>query len=324
MRKFILSIALASATAWAWALPSLSDVETQVQQGHYAQAESMMREVVAAKPNSARAHYIYAEILAHDGKFDAAAGEARLARQLDPDIKFTNADKFAAFEAMLQRQQAQATRARVAPSATESFARNAPRGDGAGSGTSFGRDPELGLDRWLGADRVSALARFVAQPRRGGGRGIGRRRDGAGRVWRDADESERRPTRHAVRPRLSRRAAGCRHARPRGGRRRRRRRGHACRSAAAPALRAERRRSRQRRPGWLFRFAPGRRRAREPADRLRHRRLGLGLGIESTSAVAVAAAATAAAGTDPSRGVLRPAPARLDSRACRRDLGAER
>jgi hypothetical protein len=76
MKKFILGVALAAATALAWALPSLADVEAQVQQGNYAQAESMMREVVAAKPNSARAHYVYGEILAHDGKFAAAAGEA--------------------------------------------------------------------------------------------------------------------------------------------------------------------------------------------------------------------------------------------------------
>jgi hypothetical protein len=126
MKKFILGLALAAATAWAWALPSLADVEAQVQQGNYAQAESMMREVVAAKPNSARAHYVYGEILAHDGKFAAAAGEARLARQLDPDIKFTSPEKFAAFEASLQRQQAQATRPRVTPSVTESHAPNAP------------------------------------------------------------------------------------------------------------------------------------------------------------------------------------------------------
>ncbi len=126
MRKFILSIALAAASALAWALPSLAEVETQVQQGHYAQAESMMREVVAAKPSSARAHYVYAEILAHDGKFAAAADEARLARQLDPDIKFTSAEKFSAFEASLQRQQSEATRARAAPSTTQSYSPNAP------------------------------------------------------------------------------------------------------------------------------------------------------------------------------------------------------
>jgi tetratricopeptide (TPR) repeat protein len=126
MRKFILSIALAAASALAWALPSLAEVEAQVQQGHYAQAESMMREVVAAKPSSARAHYVYAEILAHDGKFAAAADEARLARQLDPDIKFTSAEKFSAFEALLQRQQGEATRARAAPSTTQSYSPNAP------------------------------------------------------------------------------------------------------------------------------------------------------------------------------------------------------
>jgi hypothetical protein len=126
MRKFILSIALAAASAFAWALPSLAEVEAQVQQGHYAQAESMMREVVAAKPSSARAHYVYAEILAHDGKFAAAADEARLARQLDPDIKFTSAEKFSAFEALLQRQQGEATRARSAPSTTPSHSPNAP------------------------------------------------------------------------------------------------------------------------------------------------------------------------------------------------------
>ena len=104
MKKLILSFALAAATATAWALPSLQEVETQVQQGHFAQAETMMSEVVAAKPGSARAHYVYAEILAHQGNFTKAADEARLARQIDPDVKFTSAEKFRAFDEQLQRQ----------------------------------------------------------------------------------------------------------------------------------------------------------------------------------------------------------------------------
>ena len=119
MKKWMLSVALATMTALAWALPSLQEVEAQVAQGHYAQAESMMKEVVAAKPNSARAHYVYAEILAHDGNLSRAADEARLARQIDPDIRFTTAEKFRAFEASLQRAQSPAPRpsARVAPAA---------------------------------------------------------------------------------------------------------------------------------------------------------------------------------------------------------------
>jgi hypothetical protein len=126
MKKLIVSLALVASSALAWALPSLQEVETQVQQGHYAQAETMMREVVAAKPGSARAHYIYAEILAHDGNFTQAADEAKLARQIDPDIKFTSAEKFRAFEDQLQRQQSQATRARVAPASPQVLARPAP------------------------------------------------------------------------------------------------------------------------------------------------------------------------------------------------------
>jgi hypothetical protein len=126
MKKLILSVALAAATALAWALPSLQEVEAQVQQGHYGQAETMMSEVVAAKPGSARAHYIYAEILAHQANFAKAADEARLARQIDPDVKFTSADKFRAFEEQLQRQQSQATRARVSPPTTQSFGTTAP------------------------------------------------------------------------------------------------------------------------------------------------------------------------------------------------------
>ena len=49
-------------------------------QGGYSQAEGMMREVVDAKPGSAKAHYIYAEILAHSGSFSKAAEEAGNAR----------------------------------------------------------------------------------------------------------------------------------------------------------------------------------------------------------------------------------------------------
>jgi len=77
MKKLIVSVALAGLSVLAWALPTLQQVEAEVGRGNYAQAESMMREVVAAKPGSARAHYIYAEILAHQGKLALAAESRR-------------------------------------------------------------------------------------------------------------------------------------------------------------------------------------------------------------------------------------------------------
>ena len=119
MKKLIACIALASLSVLAWALPTLQQVEAQVGRGDYAQAESMMREVVAAKPDSARAHYVYAEILAHQGKLAQAVDEARTARTIDPDVKFTEPEKFRTFEAALLRAQNPATRT---PSPVESRA----------------------------------------------------------------------------------------------------------------------------------------------------------------------------------------------------------
>src|SRR3954470_13010103 len=110
MKKWILSLVLASVAAVAWALPSLQDVEAEVQAGRWAQAETMMREVIAARPNSAKAHYVYAEILAHDGKIALAAEEAQKARVIDPDVRFTDPEKFRSFEARLLEAQRPAAR----------------------------------------------------------------------------------------------------------------------------------------------------------------------------------------------------------------------
>ncbi len=105
MKKTVVSVWLALACAAAWAVPTVQQVQTEVQQGHYSQAETMMREVVDAKPGSAKAHYIYAEILAHNGSFAKASEEAGKAKQLDPAIKFTQPEKFQAFEKLLEREQ---------------------------------------------------------------------------------------------------------------------------------------------------------------------------------------------------------------------------
>ena len=110
MKKWILSLVLAGLAAVAWALPSVQEVEAEVRQGRYTQAESMMGEVIAAKPGSARAHYIYAEILAHNGKIALAAEEAQKARLLDPDLKFADPEKFRSFEAALLQAQRPAAR----------------------------------------------------------------------------------------------------------------------------------------------------------------------------------------------------------------------
>ena len=108
-RKMLLAAACAAAlwSAAAFALPSANDVQAAVKAGDFPKAETMMQEVVAAKPQSAKAHYLYAEILAHDAKFSDAAAQARQARELDPALSFTtDPEKFKSFERLLQREQA--------------------------------------------------------------------------------------------------------------------------------------------------------------------------------------------------------------------------
>jgi hypothetical protein len=125
VRQLIAATALSVFALSASALPSLDAVKSEVQKGNYAQAQTLMEEVVAAKPSSARAHYIYAEILAHNQRFDEAARQATTARTLDPAIGFTDPAKFKAFEALLEREQREA-KAPVASAAPAMVAPAAP------------------------------------------------------------------------------------------------------------------------------------------------------------------------------------------------------
>jgi hypothetical protein len=123
-RILLMCMALLSAL-WmgtAHALPNVDEVQAAVQRGDYPGAEKMMREVVAAKPDSPRAHYVLAEILAHQRQFNEAAEHVRRARALDPAIKFADSAKFTAFEQLLQREQAGLARS----SATTPAVVNAP------------------------------------------------------------------------------------------------------------------------------------------------------------------------------------------------------
>ncbi len=118
MRKALAGLMFVLVSSVAWALPSEQQVQDAVKQGNYTQAQSMMAEVVAEKPQSAKAHYVYAELLAHNGAFNKASEEAAKARELDPKIGFTDPEKFRSFEQTLQREQNQARPARTSAVAT--------------------------------------------------------------------------------------------------------------------------------------------------------------------------------------------------------------
>ena len=105
MKRWFLALAFVAVGSLAHAVPTVAEVQAEVQKGNFTQAQSMLREVVIAKPGSAKAHYLYAEILAHNSKFSEASREVAEAKRLDPTLKFTDAAKFDAFEQLLQREQ---------------------------------------------------------------------------------------------------------------------------------------------------------------------------------------------------------------------------
>ena len=78
---------LASSAAWA-ADPSVDQIYQAAKAGNYTQAQSMMDQVLRDHPNSAKAHFIQAELFAKEGKLNAARGEFQKAQQIDPALSF--------------------------------------------------------------------------------------------------------------------------------------------------------------------------------------------------------------------------------------------
>lgn len=151
MKRFLVAASFAVLTCSAFALPSIGEVQAEIGKGHYTRAEEMTREVVAAKPDSARARYVHAEILAHNQRYALAAEEAAQARKLDPSLSFTAPEKFKAFTQLLAREQASAN---PSPAATQSPARFAVTAPAHGGG--------VPLWAWGGAAGLLALLAWRA------------------------------------------------------------------------------------------------------------------------------------------------------------------
>lgn len=83
------------AAACAWALPSPKDIDAAVNAGRLNQAETLLREVIQEKPNSAKAQYELGQVLARLDRFAEAQTALEKAKSLDPSLKFAaSADKF--------------------------------------------------------------------------------------------------------------------------------------------------------------------------------------------------------------------------------------
>jgi hypothetical protein len=85
---FVFALVVLSNFAFAENDPSLHQVYQAVQAGKMDEAQSMMNKVLQDHPNSAKAHYVEAEIFAKRGVFDKAREELSNAERLEPRLSF--------------------------------------------------------------------------------------------------------------------------------------------------------------------------------------------------------------------------------------------
>jgi tetratricopeptide (TPR) repeat protein len=81
------SLAMAGGHALA-ADPTMHDVYQAAEAGDYTRAQAMMDQVLRDHPNSAKAHFVEAELLAKQGRLSEAQRELGTAERLDPSLGF--------------------------------------------------------------------------------------------------------------------------------------------------------------------------------------------------------------------------------------------
>jgi hypothetical protein len=81
--------------------PSLHDVYQAAEAGNFSQAQRMMDTVLSAHPNSAKAHYVEAELLAKQGRLAPAGAELATAERLDPGLSFAKPEAVRELRAQL-------------------------------------------------------------------------------------------------------------------------------------------------------------------------------------------------------------------------------
>jgi hypothetical protein len=100
-RITLLASALALAAPVFAAEPTIQDVYAAANAGKYAEAQTMMDQVLAAHPKSANAHFVEAELLAKQGKFAAAQASLAKAEELAPGLPKVKPESVTKLRALL-------------------------------------------------------------------------------------------------------------------------------------------------------------------------------------------------------------------------------
>jgi len=150
---FVLAMLVAGA-AWAQQEPTLNEIYATAQAGKLDQAQVMVQQVLVSHPNSAKAHYVRAELYARQGQAANARESLAKAEKLAPGLPFAKPEAVQALRAELA---GGASASRVAPTT----AGNAP--------VAYNAAPSRSGGGWvvpvLLAGAVIALAYFIFRRR---------------------------------------------------------------------------------------------------------------------------------------------------------------
>jgi len=83
--------------------PSLQDVNQALKNGNISHAEMLMKEVLSAHPESAKAHFKYSEILAAEGRIADAQTELTKAEKIQPGLAFAKPEAVSTLKHKLHR-----------------------------------------------------------------------------------------------------------------------------------------------------------------------------------------------------------------------------
>lgn len=104
------SLAQAKTDAPASGDPTIQQIYDAANGGKMADANAMIAKVLKDHPNSAKAHFVQAELLAAQGKLDGARGALAKAKELAPDLSFAKPEAVERLTAKLDRPAAAPTR----------------------------------------------------------------------------------------------------------------------------------------------------------------------------------------------------------------------
>ncbi|TDV37933.1 tetratricopeptide repeat protein [Paraburkholderia caballeronis] len=162
MKKFLAALlaSLAFASGAAFAVPTVQQIESAMSQGDWQRADAGLVQVLEAHPDSAHAHYLYAQVLHREGRYADALAQIEQAKSLDPQLHFASPSRFAQIESRIRSDAARAnggTTSRAANPFVQPQAAAAPAVAALGASAHHG--PSIGA--WIGIALVIALVALV-------------------------------------------------------------------------------------------------------------------------------------------------------------------